>query len=162
MALTLRSANRREDIRWQRESARLEAEALHRSTEEHAAWLRDQRLTAYAELVKLGQDFWMELTPLISVLERQDDPASELNRVRMALFRSIWQSRLLADAELQKALQRLADAAENVGHRPYADESGRGSAWRQELYDDAHSAANLVEEAVRSELDLPARAPYKR
>jgi hypothetical protein len=160
VALTLRNANHREDIRWERESTRLQAEAQRQLAEEHAAWLRDQRLESYAELTRLSQDFWMELVPLISVLERQDDDASELNRIRNALFDKIYTCQLIAGAELQVALHQLSDAAENIGHRPYADEPERESAWRHELFKDANDARKRVEEAVRAELNLPPKVAY--
>jgi hypothetical protein len=161
VAMTQRNANRREDLRWDRETARLQDETQHRREEEHAAWLRHQRLEAYVQLTKLSQDFWMRLVPRISVLERQDDPASDLNRIRLALFATIDTCRLIAGPDLQVALYELSDATENVGHRPYAADPARESIWCHALLDDSQNASQLVEHAVRGELNLPSNVPYQ-
>lgn len=160
VGLTQRNANHREDIRWEREAARQELDVRRQRDEAHAVWLRDQRLEAYAELVELAGDFWMELVPLIDVLERQDDSSSTLNQTRNALFAAVGRCKLLGGAEVQLALHQLGDAAENVGHRPYADDPSRESRWRHELLRDAQIAHRRVEDAIRAELGLSPRVPY--
>lgn len=162
VVLTQRNANQREDLRWQREVERQTGERLHRVEQERTAWLREQRLIAYASLVRLASEFWTELVPLSTVLERQDDPDSELNRRRLALFDAINICQLLAGPDLQGALYALSDATENVGHRPYADDHRREQVWRRQLLNESQSAARELERVVRHELELPDKIPYTR
>ncbi len=158
--LTQGNANRREDVRWERESERVASETELRRMDEHRTWLKNQRLAAYSGLLSAANAFWTSLIPLNDVLERQDDPKSELNGRRSILFSAIGACRLLADAQLQGALHALSDAAENVGHRPYADDPSRESAWRHELFDEVGEATRRVEDLLRAELELPERVPH--
>lgn len=144
--LTQRNANRREDVRFHRESA-----------ERHTAWLREQRLEMYVELSNISRDYARELSPAFNVLERQDDPDSELNHRRVATFDAIYRCQLLAGERLLLALRALADEVENVGHRPFQDQPAREQLWRVELFRETWRARAEVEAAVRDELGLAPR-----
>lgn len=102
--LTQRNANRREDMRWKREAERVAKEAELRRMYEHRVWLKNQRLSTYLGLLSAANAFRTSLIPLNNVLERQDDPRSELNGRRSILFSAIEACRLLAGAQLQGAL----------------------------------------------------------
>jgi hypothetical protein len=155
--LTQRNADRREDLSWERERARLEEEFARRRSETHENWLREQRLEAYRDLVRLCHRFWYQMVPLISLLERIDDVEDALSRTRMELFSSLAECEFLAAADLQVAIREMGDVAENVGHRPFQNERAREDAWRHELFDQASSASRRVEDAARAELALPLR-----
>lgn len=115
----------------------------------------------YVELINVSRDYALELSPAINVLERQDDPDSELNHRCTATFDVIYRCQLLASERLLIGLETLSDEVENLGHRPYQDEPARVQEWRSELVRGTWRARAEVEAAVRDELGLARRRPGK-
>jgi hypothetical protein len=156
--LTQRQANRLEVKRWEYERDREVATHTRLQRDEYQKWLRDKRHEIYSDLIRESSRFAANLIPLVNMIDRIEDPDSDLYKIRSLYFELQYRASFLAGGELQAVIRRAGDVTENCGHAPYdEDNPAEKAGFESEMVRQAFAVSRSLEDAARAELELPSR-----